>query len=129
MRDLFKDNLDLLRTCNVTNANFFRAPHVKKDPKKPQELAWQCASLPTRQALEEFCLKQVEIIVEQLQPKAIVVTGDVLREFRSPKLQLPKPWNEEACLFGVRAIHVMHRAAYGVKTTWRSAGGTRPSER
>jgi hypothetical protein len=116
MWDLFKDHLDLLMACNVTNANFFRAPRVRKDNKKPHQLSWHCACPSTRKDLKYFCGEQLKIIVEQLRPKAIVVTGGVLWQSN-----LKRRWNEEAALFGVRAIHVMHPSAWGQTEEVRAA--------
>jgi hypothetical protein len=109
IRDLFKDYRDLMMTCNATNANFFRAQPSNK--KKPDQLHWRCACVSSRTALEDFCETQLKIIVEQLQPKTIVVTGDVLRQPNLWQSKLPA-WNEEGSVFGIRAVRVMHTAAH-----------------
>jgi hypothetical protein len=117
VRRLFSDNLDLLMACNATNANFFRAPRDKIDRENPHEPAWQHACPSTRKALEEFCVKQLKIVVGQLRPKAIVVTGmNVLRQS-----ELTPQANKEAFLFGVPAIRVWHTAAQGQTTEIRAA--------
>jgi hypothetical protein len=119
LRGLFRDDAELFFRCNVTYANFFRAP--RDNAKRQADLAWEDVHPATRKDIQSFCAEQLKSIVDVLQPRCIVVMGmDILkRPERIVGTTLSTFANVESELFGIPAIRVREAAP------WRQTGGMR----
>jgi hypothetical protein len=64
----------------VTNVNFFRAPSKK---------CWACVPQTPRRQAEQFSLQRVSVLIQELQPQAIVAIGfDVFDALRPTKKEV-----------------------------------------